>query len=74
MHTLITEKNRVTVDLHEGLGVLLKVSLKDKEPPLFVTFTFEKPELASLVDVWWSTEFREPRIGFGEKMNRVSSH
>ena len=53
--------------------MLLKVNLKDKQPPLVVTFHYQnKEDDAKLVEAFYSTEFKEPKPGVGERLSKVS--
>lgn len=71
MHTQVFERsNNQQFDIIEGLGLMLKVSLKDKQPPLTVSFTYpNEKDGATFVEGFYSTEFREPRPGVGERLS-----
>jgi|694.fasta_scaffold136724_1 hypothetical protein len=74
LHVQVFEKNNnQTYDIIEGLDLLLKVNLKDKQPPLVVTFHYQnKDDDAKLVEAFYSTEFKEPKPGVGERLTKVS--
>jgi hypothetical protein len=71
MHVQVHPGMVNTYDLIEGISLLLKVSLKDKQPPLTVTFQLPEKE-EHFVEGHYSTEFREPRPGLGEAIPKVS--
>lgn len=61
-----------THDIIEGLGLMLKVSLKDQPPPLTVQFTYPNREDEQFIEGFYSCDFREPRPGLGEVVSKVS--
>jgi hypothetical protein len=73
LHTQVFERsNNQQFDIIEGLGLMLKVSLKDKQPPLTVSFAYPyDKEGPTFVEGFYSTEFREPRPGVGERVSKV---
>jgi hypothetical protein len=66
--------NNQQFDIIEGFGLMLKVSLKDKQPPLQVYFSYPNEKDGSkFVEGYYSTEFREPRPGVGEKLKVITN-
>ena len=71
LHTVLQDKTKQTFELHDGLPQLFKISLKDRVPPLNVVFSYQDKDWSQLVDIYFSTEFREPRPEFGERLENV---
>ena len=74
LHTQLEEKAKdQRFDVIEDIGLYLKVHLKDKNPPCTVTFIYDNKEDRKFVDVWYSTETREPRAGLGAEVGYKSA-
>ena len=57
LHTQLDEDRTETFCIAEGLGMFLKVELKNKSPPLILSFGYENPKDNKLVKAYYSTDF-----------------
>jgi hypothetical protein len=55
LHTPIEERYPLNLQIIEGLGLMLKVKLKEKTPPCVVTIMYEKEEDSNTVEAFYST-------------------
>lgn len=61
LHSELQEDKAETFYVAEGIGLYLKVSLKDRQPPLTLNFQYENPKDNKLVKAYYSSEFIRPR-------------
>jgi hypothetical protein len=75
MHVQVTSEKPETLEIIEDVELLIKVPLKDRTPPVSVTFGYNGKE-DQLVTGYYSTEYRKPNHGSGEliRVSYDSSH
>ena len=72
-HYMLEERSPQVFEVIEGIGVLLKIRMKDKTPPCVIRFS-RKPK-NSILKVFYSNEVREPTelINHGSELNVSNS-
>lgn len=68
-HYMVEERSPQVFEVIEGIGVLLKIRMKDKTPPCVIRLS-RKPK-NSILKVFYSSEVREPTeaLNHGSELN-----
>ena len=78
-HFTLEERQKYHFDVIEDIGVLLRIRLKDKNPPCIITFRTEAGDNNKIFKVFYSHDLREPneQTNHGSEVNvsdRFCSH
>ena len=70
-HFTLEERQKLQFDVIEDIGVLLRIRLKDKNPPCIISFRTEEAERNKIFKVFYSHDLREPneQTNHGSEVN-----